>query len=286
MALLRARGHEVALEWTRGRGHAGELAAAAAAEGADRILVAGGDGTVGEAAGALAGGTVPLGILPVGRGNDLAGALGVPTDPETAALALATGLERRMDLGFANGRAFGSVVGVGFDAHVGRRVRGRLWGLAGRMGYAAGAAVSLPGYRPRAMRISGDFGVREGRFLLVAVANGYRYGGGIRIAPDADLWDGQLDGCLVGPMAPGTMLRILPAAFRGGHRRFGEVELLRGSAWTIETEEPMPVIIDGEVDQTTPLTVTVRRAALPVVVPAPVDTAPAALPLSAGQGAP
>ncbi len=265
---LEAAGTPASLEVTRGPGHAAELAAAAVRAGAGRVVACGGDGTIGEVAGALAHTGALLGILPGGRGNDLAGALGVPSDPDGALALILSGSERIIDLGVVNGRRFCTVVGVGFDAHVSERAGHAPLRFAGGMSYSLGVLAHIFTWRAPVMRIAADGETREGRYLLAAVSNTGRYGGGVRIAPDSSPDDGRLDACLVQDASRWRLLRIFPTAFSGRHVGFPEVETVSGGALRIETDRPVPVVVDGENAGTTPVTFEVDAAALRVAAPA------------------
>lgn len=262
---LRERGYEVDLRVTTTRGEVERLAREAAGRGADRVLVCGGDGTVHEGVNGLAGTGTALAILPGGRGNDLAATLGVPADPIGAVRHALTGPVRRIDLGLVNGRRFGTVAGLGFDADVALRTNSGIWRRAGRFAYVGGILASLVSFRaPRLRLVVGD-AQREGRYLMCAISNTGRYGGGVRIAPDARADDGLLDVCLITKAPRIRLLQILPSAYRGEHVRAREVEMLRGPSVTVETEAPLPIIADGEPAGTTPATFTVEPGALTIV---------------------
>ena len=259
----------VELTLTRGAGHARELAAAAVAGGATRIVVCGGDGTINEVASALVHTAVPLGILPFGRGNDLARALGLPTRLDPALVVLAGGVVRRIDVGMVNDRIFCTVAAAGFDAEVAHRVRTGIWHRAGRTGYALGVIRSLAGLKARPVRLEGDFGRRDGRYLLAAVSNTGWYGGGIRIAPNAQPDDGLLDCCLVREISRVKLLRLFPRAYRGGHLRYPEVEIVRTRRLRVTVEGEWPIITDGEPAGSTPATFEAVPQALSVLVAPP-----------------
>jgi diacylglycerol kinase (ATP) len=116
--LLRSRGADPDVFISERRGHARELAAAAAATAAEVVAAWGGDGTVNEVASALAGSDVALAVIPAGSGNGLARMLGVPADPRRAIDHFLQAPERRIDVGEIDGRLFVNIAGVGFDAHV------------------------------------------------------------------------------------------------------------------------------------------------------------------------
>jgi diacylglycerol kinase (ATP) len=105
----------------------------------------------------------------------------------------------------------------------------------------------LPSWPAPRLSLSGDFGVREGRYLLAAAANTSRYGGGIRIAPDASPEDGLLDCCLIHDLPRLRALRLLPTTYSGGHLRYPEVEVVRTRRLEIEADGPLTVVADGEI---------------------------------------
>ncbi len=233
------------------------------------MLVAGGDGTLHEAVNALAGTGCALGILPAGRGNDLAEALRIPADPAAAARHFLRGGIRRIDLGIINGRRFAGVAGIGFDAEVALRTRAGGWSHLGRLAYPAGVVSTIVGYRAPRFRLSGDFGRREGRYLLAAVSNTGRYGGGVRIAPGSSPDDGRLDLCLVASVSRGRVLRVLPLAYRGAHVDLPEVEMIGTTGFTLESDRPCPMIADGEPAGTTPARISIEPRSLAVVTTFP-----------------
>ena len=256
---------EIEVVVTSARGEVERLAREAADRGVERVLVCGGDGTVHEGVNGVAGSETALGILPGGRGNDLAATLGVPLDPAGAARHLVRGPLRRIDLGVINGRRFGTTAGIGFDADVATRTNQGAWRRAGRFSYVGGILASLAAFRAPQLRVSAGGEKREGRYLMCAVSNTGRYGGGILIAPDASAEDGLLDICLVGNASRLRLLRILPAAYRGEHVREREVEMLRAEVVEVAADRELPVIADGEAAGTTPARITVERRALLVV---------------------
>lgn len=265
---LGTQGIAVDLLETTGHGHARELAAALVRGGAPRVVACGGDGTQHEVASALAGTDTALGILPFGRGNDLAKAMGVPGDVAAATEILRTGVIRRIDVGYANGTPFCTVTSTGFDAEVSNLTRTGFWRHLGPLTYPLGVVASLLRLRVPRMRVEGDFGVREGRYVLVAASNTGMYGGGIRIAPDSVPDDGLFDCCLVREIPRWKLLTIFPKAYAGGHVSHPEVEIVRSAFLRVTTVPEAPVIADGESVGRTPLEVSLRPRALGILVPA------------------
>lgn len=266
---LAAGGRAADLRATDARGHARAIAAACAAARLPVVVACGGDGTVHEVANGIAGTGTALAVLPCGRGNDFAGALGLPRAPAEVARAVLTGRPVPLDLGEVNGTLFCTVAAIGFDAEVAVHVAAGGAVTAGRFAYLAAALQMLFGYHAATLRFEGDFGVREGRYLLGAAANTARYGAGIRIAPEARADDGLLDCCLVRDLPRATALRVIPGMYRGRHLRRPEVEVVRTRELRVSASREVPVVADGEVVGRTPAVVTCRPRALGVLgVPA------------------
>mgnify|MGYP001035926252 CR=1 FL=1 len=201
--------------------------------GVDGVLVAGGDGTVNIALQELAGTGVPLGIIPVGTGNDFAAAVGLrELDVDAAAEVVAAGRTREVDLARivrADGtsRLFGTVLACGFDARVNDRAN-RMRRPRGSSRYTIALLVeflTLHGV-PFAIDLDladGTTAHLDQQLVLAAVGNGPSYGGGIPICPDADLTDGLLDVTVVHPAGRLRLLRLLPKLYRGAHTDLDEV---------------------------------------------------------------
>lgn len=218
----------------------------AVAEGRPRVLVAGGDGTLHQAIQVLAGSASALGVVPAGRGNDLARVLGVPLDPlEALALALA-GPVRRIDLGRAGDRFFAGVGGVGLDGEVAAAAReGSGWLPVGLV-YPWALLRTLPAFVPPRLRIEHAGGVWEGRAMLALFANGSTFGGGMRVAPDARPDDGLLDLVVVAALGKVELLRVFPKVYRGTHLHHPAITLARLSAARVLADRPLVPWGDGE----------------------------------------
>ncbi|HEX5633404.1 MAG TPA: diacylglycerol kinase family protein, partial [Gemmatimonadales bacterium] len=142
-ARLLLRGTPGVVRLTTGPGHARAVAAECAASGAPRVVACGGDGTLHEVAGGLAGSETAMGVLPCGRGNDFAAALGLARDVDGVARTAGEGAVRRVDVGTLNGRVFCTVAAIGFDAEVARHVAHGGGRAAGRWAYLLGALRKL-----------------------------------------------------------------------------------------------------------------------------------------------
>ena len=249
--LSRAGAEHVVVETTR-RGHAAELAEAAARGGWPAVVAVGGDGTVHEVVNGLMhaageGASVPLGIVGVGSGNDFAQLAGVPRDPAAAVRALASATPRAVDVGRVGGEWFSNGVGIGLDARVAIEVdqRRRFRGMAM---YLHALSRVLRVFRPPHMTVDID-GVRisEGPMTLVTVGNGGRHGGGFWICPDARIDDGVLDVCTCDGLGTLGILGFLPRVMRGTHVGASCVHMHLARRVRVTSPDPLPVHADGEI---------------------------------------
>ncbi len=258
-------------EWrivtTTAPGTAGALAAEAAAQGADVVAAAGGDGTLGEVVNGLVGTGARLGLLPLGTGNDFARCLGIGTDLDLAVRTLFSGVPQPVDLGRAQDRWFINVAGCGFDAVVAERVNRGFRRLHGTAAYIAAVFQTLLTFRPAAMRLTLDGETRQERAMLCTIANSQSYGGGMRIAPDARIDDGLFDVCLLRETGRLEFLRAFPRVLRGTHVTHPKVMMLRARHIAIESDPPLPILIDGDVVGTTPVEFTLSPRAIEVLTP-------------------
>jgi len=244
----------------------GVAGALAAVEANEVPVVISGDGLVGAIGGAMAGAETPLGIVPGGRGNDLARVLGIPTDPVAAVDVLATGEARRIDVGEANGKRFLGIVSVGFDSEA-NRVANETSFMRGNLVYAYAAIRTLVSWKP------GRFTIRVGEERLrfsgysVSVANSRAFGGGMFIAPDAELDDGEFDIVTVGEVGKLRFVGNLPKVFKGTHVEEDEVRVFRAPSLELSASRPYPVYADGEHITDLPATLRILPRALGVLTP-------------------
>ncbi len=260
-------GQAVELRYTQTKGHATELAQQAVAEGAERLVVCGGDGTIGETLAPLAGSHTVLGLLPCGTCNDLARALHVPLQAEAAIGNLLGGVVRAIDLGRAGDRFFATIAAFGFDAEVNRRMESAQGPLSGRIRYVLEALRHIARYQPVRVRLSGDFGEIEQQVLQVSIANARNYGGDLRVAPDADLGDGLFDVVVVDAVSRRAILPLMMRLFWRTHVRHSAVRIERTARLVLHTDAPHCVYADGDYLDQTPLVLEISPAALQVVVP-------------------
>jgi YegS/Rv2252/BmrU family lipid kinase len=264
---LEAGGIDHRLAFTESLEHGVDTARAAAGDGED-VAVMSGDGLIGQVGGALAGTGATLAVIPGGRGNDLARVLGIPLEVEDAAALLASGEVREIDVAEANGRRFLSIASCGFDSEA-NRVANEARRVPGRLVYVYAALRALAGWRPATFDLVLDGAPRRVSGYTAAVANGGAYGGGMLLAPGAQLDDGLLDVITVADVAKLRFLANLPKVFNGRHVDNDEVEVHRAAEVTVEADRPFAVYGDGDHLTDLPATFRVLRRALRVIAPPP-----------------
>ena len=299
-AALTESGHQGQLVFTSASGDAVRFAREAVSNGIRSVIACGGDGTLHEVVNGIA--MVPdvtLGVLPCGRGNDFAAAVGIPLKPDAAIATLLSGTPIRVDLGrcyqnspqlTVNSRQlkggivepepsltdnrqlttdnyFTTIATCGYDTEVSRRAAKGTPLFAGTASYAYAAVETLFYYEPPFVRLEGDFGIHEGPLLLAATGITNRYGGGFQIVPNAQIDDGLFDVCIIRPVSSLTVLRLMVTLFWGGHVSHSAVSMHQTRTLTIETDTPMLLYADGEPMCETPATIEIIKDGLVVMSP-------------------
>jgi len=264
LAALADGGIEPRLVTTESIEHGRREAREAAARG-ERVLVMSGDGLIGQVGGELAGSGAVMGIVPGGRGNDFARVLGIPADVEEAAGIIAAGQTRSVDVGEINGARFLGIASCGFDSDANRIANESR--VPGPLVYAYAALKALAAWKPAHFTLTFDGEAIGFTGYTIAAANSKAYGGGMFIAPDAELDDGLLDVVTIADVSKAKFLRGLPAVFKGEHVRKPEVEVRRCTALRIVADRPFTVFADGDPIAELPADVGVLPAALEVIVP-------------------
>lgn len=281
------------------------------ADGADVILLFGGDGTIHRHLGQLVKLGLPVLVVPAGSGNDFACSLKLRRVRDSLAawrkFLEGRGNLREIDLGtitpiedinqpglgmspleiptppnFREKQGtqvtyFCCVAGVGFDGEVARRANRLPRWLRGNGGYVLGVLPTIVTFSPFPLKVfvprdgepaGDDWTLRTDQLtLLAAFANTPLYGGGMKVAPQAKMDDGVLDVCLVGDVGPMKFLCMFPTVYAGKHLAIREVEYFHAPRLRVETEQPFEIYADGEYVCLTPVEVSVKRAALKVVIP-------------------
>jgi YegS/Rv2252/BmrU family lipid kinase len=235
------------LEASTGAGAELEAADAVAA-GVGAVVAVGGDGSAHTALQAVAGTSTPLAVVPAGTGNDLARALGIPSDPVAAARAAAedllAGQLRTLDAGRTRDRWWATVLCCGFDSAVSDRANRLRW-PTGRRRYDVAILAELAQLRPRELTLVLDGETQTLPVTLVAVGNTSWYGGGMKVCPGADPSDGLFDITVVGPLSRLELVRQRPRLTAGTHIESPGVSVHRAAR--VELSSPgVTTYADGE----------------------------------------
>jgi diacylglycerol kinase (ATP) len=277
----------------------------AATDQADIILLFGGDGTIHRHLSQFVKLGLPVLVVPAGSGNDFARALGLRHERDSVAawrcFGAGQGNVRAIDLGTiaplefsgetpstdAQGRSaphksawhsvpdarqyFCSVAGIGLDCEVARRANQLPRWLRGHGGYALTLAPTIFRFSPLPMKIftadgAGGWTTRSDQpTILAAFANTSTYGDGMKIAPHAQMDDGQLDVCVIGGVDPFKLACMFPTVYFGRHLSVREVEYFKAGRLRVETESPLDIYADGEFVCKTPVEIAVERGVLRVL---------------------
>ncbi len=265
-AALRQRGLTHRVAFTESLEH-GCAEAREAASAGDVPVVMSGDGLIGQVGGALAGTDAVMGIVPGGRGNDLARVLGIPTEPEGAVEVLAAGHQRVIDVGEANGKRFLCIASCGFDSDANRIANDARF-VKGRLVYLYAALRALAAWKPATFTLHMNGRLERTTGYTVVAANSKAYGGGMYAAPNAEIDDGLLDVGATGNVGKLRFLRGLKKIFEGEHLEVLEVQTWRAAAVRIEADRPFAVYADGDHLTDLPATVRVLPRSLQVIAPA------------------
>jgi diacylglycerol kinase (ATP) len=269
-----ARGASFDLVMTERPGHATELAREAVRLGYGAVAACGGDGTLAEAASALAGSMTPLAVLPRGTANQVAMNLGIPLDLEHAVEVAVGGHTTTIDLGLIGDRAFTLVAGAGFDAAVMEAATRELkerWGFAA---YIYAAVKQVLSAEPRRFRITADDRELEVDAVSVMVANvGELFSRWLPLRvplgprPTSAWHDGLLDVVVLAPRNPQDVAALLWRAAQGGFSTSDRLLHFQTHTITIAADPPIAVQVDGDPAGVTPVSMSVMRDAMRIIVP-------------------
>lgn len=245
-----------------------QCAADAVADGAEVLVVLGGDGTAHLAMQSCAGTSTALAVIPTGTGNDLARALGIPAEPVTAAWMVARAIARdeprSIDLGrVVGGRWFSTVLCAGFDSAVNARANRMRW-PRGKRRYDLAVLCELATLRAMPLRVETEDGEADVSATLVAVANTPWYGGGLPVCPEAHPRDGYLDVAVLGEVSRRELLRVFSCLRAGDHVGHPAVRTFRARSVRLGGRNGWVAHADGESQARLPLSVRCEPAALRV----------------------
>jgi diacylglycerol kinase (ATP) len=275
---LKAAGIEFELAVSERAGHLSSLATEAVDQGVEILVVAGGDGSLGEAVNGAARGwntdspfPITFGILPLGTANDLADNIGLPHDLMQAAMVVKNGKSRRIDLGKCNDRYFLNNSAAGLEPYVTTKQEKIRW-IKGLPRYLVAAVQAILDKPEWSAQLAWDDGSYEGPLSLISVGNGPRTGGVFFMSPHADPFDGMLTfsygfrGTRLG------LFQALPRAMKPGAGNFIEMEGMHEVNCTrlsVMLNRPSPAHTDGELfpEYVRSLEYSIFPGAVPVLLP-------------------
>jgi diacylglycerol kinase (ATP) len=252
----------------------GHLAQAASDNRNSLLVVIGGDGTVNEVANGIAGTDAEIAVLPCGTGQDFGRTHGIPSRFDDA-VRVALGNETRtidlgrVELGDGTSRYFANVGSAGMSGAVARRANAMTKRLGGRATFFYALTREFLAWQNTRVVVELEDGSRrEGPMHDVIVANGRYHGGGMQLAPDALQDDGAFDVVTIGDVSKLDFVTTAPKLYSGRYLSHPKVELLRSSTVSIDSDQPLPLEVDGEPIGATPARFEAVPSALRLRVPA------------------
>lgn len=258
------KGIEYEIYQTEYSGHAQILAGRALEEGADLLVVIGGDGTVSDVADVLAGSPVTIGIIPGGTGNDIARSLGIETNNTPEAFRkIVNGDTILFDVGLdsVSRRRFVSFVGCGFPALVAAKANSMKY-MKGRIVFFISLYAVVRKMKGMTVGLAIDGATEELFCTSIMIQNTPYTGGGLKVAPGASINDGLLDVVVVGEIGILELMKNFPRLYTGGHLSHPAFRVLRGRKISVELPERQLVSYDGETDFADRLEIEVKPGAM------------------------
>ncbi|MEZ4358362.1 MAG: diacylglycerol kinase family lipid kinase [Eubacteriales bacterium] len=252
---------------TRYPGHATQIASDAVKRGEKNILALGGDGTVLEVAKGLLNTDSVLGIIPGGTGNDFIRSLNVSNNLEAAIENILAGNTKKVDVGMANDNYFLNVAGTGFDVCVVEYTKKTNRFFTGMPAYYLAVLISILKYKGQTMTIVANGQSITKKLMLIAIANGKQYGGGMKVAPMAKPDDGIFHITTIDMPSKLKILFMLPRFIKGQHEKFTEIKSFVCDEIEVLCENTLSINMDGDLIGTTPVKFKLLKSALNVFSP-------------------
>ena len=200
------------------------------------VIAVGGDGLLHLVLQKITPAQVPLAVIPAGTGNDFVRTLGWSPDEIDAILqAVLSKKPQSVDLGLVDGEWFAAILSTGFDSIVNEKANTMSW-PKGPMKYNVAIAIELPRFAPHHYEIVLDDRTISTQAMLIAVANGRSYGGGMLVCPHADIADGYFDVMVLHPVSKLEFIKVFPRVFKGTHITHPAVEIVRSKSVKISSD--------------------------------------------------
>jgi diacylglycerol kinase (ATP) len=219
---------------------------------------------------------VEVAVIPRGTGWDFVRTFGIPRDLDGAIDVALGGDLREIDLGVASYRtwsgdeassSFANVASAGISGAIAQRANESSKALGGKVSYYWATLSVFFGWQTGEMRVTVDGESRSGKMIDAMICNGRFLGGGMMMCPEAEPDDGFFDVLLIGDVTKRDLAFVLPKTYKGKHLPHPRLELLRGRVVSVESDEPLPIELDGEQPGTTPARFEVVPRALRLRVP-------------------
>lgn len=268
VSILKTRGFDVQLLLTEKSLHAVDLARAALTKNPHLIIAAGGDGTTNEVINGIAGSQTPLAILPMGTTNVLAKELSIPENIHSALESAITKTPQKVSLGkieidhpFPVSRYFCLMAGIGYDGKAVHDVNLKIKNISGKTAYILSGLKNFLTYTPDELNLTVD-GIQHSGYSAI-ICNSSRYGGHLKIAPDADIREPFLYTCIFKGKKRTDLLRYVLGIMRGDHIKSPDVVYLKSSE--IEVKSNAYIQIDGDYIGKTPAKITIEKDVIRLV---------------------
>jgi len=204
-------------------------------QGCEGVVAVGGDGLAHLVLQIVAPRRIPFTVIPAGTGNDLVRSMGWNLDSINKQLDYVTTTKPTpIDLGMVDSEWFGAILSTGFDSVVNERANAMNW-PKGPMKYNLAIAIELPRFAPISYTIELDTQLLQVEAMLIAVANGKSYGGGMQVCPDASMTDGLFDVMILHPVSKPEFIKVFPKVFKGAHIGHPQVRIYRSSRVSISS---------------------------------------------------
>jgi len=244
-AELRKRKVSYEFHFTKERGHATELVKQFG-EGYDVVVSVGGDGTINEILNGMPGIRKPLGMIPIGTGNDFARSCCIPLGDIPGAIDILLAHDvKKLDVGEVNGSRFINVMGMGFEGRA-NDIGVKLSFLRGVLKYLVAIGFVFFTYRRIPMRIRFNEIEIDEPVFIITVGNGWNVGGGLQLSPLAKLDDGIFDIGYVREITRWRIIRVFAKLYDGSIMDIPEYESFQTTALHIEADQHIPAHMDGE----------------------------------------
>lgn len=267
--ILKELKEEYIIEVTKAPNHATELVKMYTSNSNYRVYSVGGDGTLNEVLNGMVNSKSCLGVIPAGSGNDFIKSAYEEVIDKKDLKNIIIGRKERIDLAKINNKYFINISSAGMDAEVvsGARKLKKFPFITGGFAYVLSVLITICNFKSRQVVLEIDDVRLHEKITLIAFANGKYYGGGMKVAPFADLKDGNLDICIVNKLSRIKMFRFFPSLIKGEHDKIKEVSFKRCKRLKLKAKDKISINIDGEVFETNNVEVELIPKGIEVIIP-------------------